>query len=122
MKIPEEYELVSVFECLPTLLDDDVLYYYNVATFEFENANNEVFKVRIAPAYGDFRMEVTRQNSPEPIAEFDFSGMSELEILEDSKDTTKIGIASDTLYITVQMKPRFFVRARQYNGSLEDEN
>ncbi len=41
MKIPDEVELISLFESGPVLLDEVVPFYYNQATYIFSNKNNE---------------------------------------------------------------------------------
>ncbi|MCS0654924.1 hypothetical protein [Cytobacillus firmus] len=48
MEIPEEADLISVFESLPGGQDETENFYYDTSSFIFEN-KNEVMEVRLSP-------------------------------------------------------------------------
>lgn len=50
MSIPDELSLLSLFECEPKLLDNNAPYFYNEATYEFNNYSNERFVVNVCPS------------------------------------------------------------------------
>lgn len=83
MSIPDEFSLVSLFECEPKLLDNDVPYFYNEATYEFGNFANERFVVRICPSYSDINIQVYAIDSNELSTSLDFKNIDGIEILSD---------------------------------------
>jgi len=59
MSLPDENSLLSLFECEPKLLDNNVPFFYNETTYEFDNNNHERFLVSICPAYKDIKILVS---------------------------------------------------------------
>lgn len=62
---PDEIDLLSLFECEPTLLDTNSKnypYYYNQAIYRFYNGEED-FIVTLSPSYGVVKIQVTNRSS-----------------------------------------------------------
>ena len=109
MTIPNEFSLLSLFECEPNLLDDNIPYFYNEATYEFTNSAKERFIVIISPSYSDIKIQVLDYDTIETISLLDFKNVDKVEIISDKKEQSKIGIKIEYGFIEVSFKPRFKV-------------
>ncbi|MBE6052905.1 MAG: hypothetical protein E7212_03170 [Clostridium sartagoforme] len=108
MSIPKELSLLSLFECEPKLLDNNVPYYYNEATYEFCNYAREKFVVIICPSYSDIKIQVYSYDN-EILSILDFKSVNRFEILSDKKDESKIEIKTKCSLVEINFKPRFKV-------------
>lgn len=107
MSIPDEFSLLALFECEPKLLDDNVPYFYNEATYEFKNSANERFLVSISPANSDIKIQVYRMDGNELNSLLQFKNADEVEILIDNKEESAIRIQNDRYSVRINFKPRF---------------
>lgn len=60
---PEDFELLSIFECDPELLDADVPWFYNTLTFRGERGGMK-YLIRIRPSCGDLEVRIGDPNQP----------------------------------------------------------
>ena len=109
MSVPDEFSLLSLFECDPKLLDSNVSYFYNEATYEFNNSANERFVVSICPSYSDIKIQVYATDNNELLSLLDFKDVANIEILSDKKEESKIRIYIEGGLIKINFKPRFKV-------------
>jgi hypothetical protein len=107
MSIPDELSLLSLFECEPKLLDDNIPYFYNEATYEFDNSADERFIVTISPANSDIRIQVHSINGNELTSLLEFRNADEIEILLDDKEESEMLIKTDLYSVRINFKPRF---------------
>ncbi|MCM3665895.1 hypothetical protein M3204_15880 [Mesobacillus subterraneus] len=110
---PGEDELISLFECEPTLLDNhskDTPFYYNEAKFNFTNQEEE-FDVTISPSYGEVKIQVKERNSTRLITLLDLKRVEKFEITSDKKERSSIlmTIINEETQQTVEVdfKPNF---------------
>lgn len=118
MSIPDEFELLSLFECEPTLLDRDVPFFYNKATYEFINSVNERFIVSICPSYSDIKIQVYSANNNELLSVFDFIKVDAIFIISDKREESKIEIRTEVGVVCINFKPRFKVYLSYANSEL----
>lgn len=109
MKIPDRLALLSLFECEPKLLDENVPFFYNDIIYEFSNYNNERFVVSICPSYSDIKIQVYIVENNELLSTLNFKNVDSIEILADRKDESKIMIKIKNGSIKINFKPRFKV-------------
>ena len=109
MSIPDELSLLSLFECEPKLLDNNAPYFYNEATYEFNNYSNERFVVSICPSYSDIKIQVYSSNNNELLTSLNFKSVYGIEILSEKREDSKIMIKTEGGSIRVSFKPRFKV-------------
>jgi hypothetical protein len=60
---PEDFELLSIFESEPEVLDEDVPWFYNTLTFRGERDGLR-YMIKICPAYGDLDVWIGDPNQP----------------------------------------------------------
>ncbi|MCU1807221.1 hypothetical protein ACXEO8_25055 [Cytobacillus firmus] len=111
MEIPEEADLISVFESLPGRQDETENFYYDTSSFIFEN-KNEVMEVRIAPFYDEFIMDVKEKNSNEVLSYMKLLSVRKIEIAADEKEYSIIRLfhGESDLYeniIEITLRPKF---------------
>ncbi|MBC2579066.1 hypothetical protein [Clostridium sp. DJ247] len=75
MSIPDELSLLSLFGCEPKLLDSNVSFFYNEATYEFNNSTSERFVVSICPSYSDIKIQVYSTDNNELLSLLDFKSV-----------------------------------------------
>ncbi|MBC2727238.1 hypothetical protein [Desulfosporosinus sp.] len=109
MSLPDENSLLSLFECEPKLLDSNVPFFYNEATYEFYNNNHERFLVSICPAYKDIKILVFSVHSNELLQSLNLKSVKAIEIVADRRDESKLMISFEGGSIIVNFKPRFKV-------------
>lgn len=109
MSMPDELSLLSLFECEPQLLDNNIPYFYNEATYEFCNYANERFVVSICPSYSDIKVQVYSNDNNELLSLLDFKSVDGVEILSDKRDESKIVIKAENGLVKINFKPRFKV-------------
>ncbi|MEJ8305321.1 hypothetical protein [Saccharibacillus sacchari] len=56
--LPEEYELISLFESEPQLMDEDIPWFYNTLTFKLQR-ESDILSCTISPAYQSFSIDLT---------------------------------------------------------------
>jgi len=98
-------EFRSLFQCDPILLDEDVPFYYNEASYDFMNEMGEQFSVRLQPSAPDLKIEVFSKQ--ERIAYLDFTGEFSMEILSSQVDSSKLRIKNSTGSAVIHFRPRF---------------
>ena len=107
MSMPNEISLLSLFECEPKLLDNNIPYFYNEATYVFCNCVGERFVVIICPSYSDIKIQVFSYDNNETLSLLDFKSVNGVEILSDKKDESKISIKAEYGFVEISFKPRF---------------
>lgn len=115
MKIPDEFELISLFECEPDMLDKnpDIPFHYNRSKYEFQNLVQESFRVTIDPGWGDFWMEAFHKPTNELISRLEFKRIDSLDILMDTKERAQIQLSGSNLKVKISFKPRFGIEVIQ---------
>lgn len=110
---PEEIELLSLFECEPTLLDttsEELPFYYNEATYQFSNGEED-FIVTLLPSYGDVEIQVTQRVSNRLLALLDLKRVEKFEITADKKDHSSVLLTvlndDSQQMIEIDFKPNF---------------
>lgn len=109
MSIPDELSLLSLFECEPKFLDNNIPCFYNEATYEFCNKASERFVVSICPSYSNIKIQVYSDDNNELLSLLDFNSVDRIEILSDKKEESKIVIKTECGLVKVNFKPRFKV-------------
>ncbi|MGE8081784.1 hypothetical protein [Peribacillus loiseleuriae] len=108
---PEEIDLISLFECGPTLFDTTSKdFFYNEATYKFSN-REEDFVVILSPSYCEVKIQVTQRTSNKLISLLDLKRVDKFEIKADKKDLSSVllWIQNDdfTQTIEIDFKPKF---------------
>ncbi len=109
---PEENDLLSLFECEPTLLDTNSKdFFYNSATYRFSNGEED-FVVTISPSYGEVKIQVTQRTSNQLISLVDLKRVDLFEITADKKDQSSVllRLLHDdfiTQTIEIDFKPKY---------------
>jgi hypothetical protein len=116
MQIPDEIELLSLFECEPTLLDipKHIPFYYNEATYKFDN-KTEKFIVKLSPASHQIEITVYDLQSDVIITRLDLNNVEKIEILSDKKiQSTIIRLTLKWDHVLlIDFKPRFKLIMRE---------
>jgi len=107
MSLPDELSLLSLFECEPELLDENIPFIYNEATYEFSNSAEERFVLSISPSNSDIKIEVYSADRNELISFLDFKNVEGIEILLDKKEESQILIKNELGSVRINFKPRF---------------
>jgi hypothetical protein len=55
---PEEYELISLFESEPELMDEGIPWFYNTLSFKIQR-ESDILSCIISPAYRSFSIDLT---------------------------------------------------------------
>jgi len=76
---PEDFELLSIFESEPEILDADAPWFYNTLTFRGDRDGLN-YMIKISPAYGD--LEVRIGDSTHTITQLSITSVSNLRIHE----------------------------------------
>ncbi|MFC7371099.1 hypothetical protein ACFQPF_05370 [Fictibacillus iocasae] len=109
---PNEIDLLSLFQCEPTLLEEakDYPFYYNEATYRFSNGEED-FIVHLSPSYGEVKIQVMKRDSNRLVSLLDLKRVEKMEITADKKDHSSIlltVINEDTQQmIEMDFKPYF---------------
>lgn len=108
---PNEIDLLSLFECEPTLFDTTSKdFFYNEATYKFSNGEED-FIVTLSPSYNEVKIQVTQRTSNKLISLLDLKRVDKFEITTDKKDLTSVllKIQNDdfTQTIEIDFKPKF---------------
>jgi hypothetical protein len=108
MRIPEEWQLLSVFEVEPTVLDPGVPWAYNMLTFETTRGEDRV-RCEIAPGYDEFRFVWTRDG--DLILKLDLRRVSGLLVhTEKGSESLCLEFSDDTIGpLVLQLKPKLTV-------------
>jgi hypothetical protein len=76
---PEDFELLSIFECAPEVLDTDIPWFYNTLTFRGKRDELN-YLIKISPAYGC--LEVRIGDPSQPITHLSITEVSALRLHE----------------------------------------
>lgn len=111
MELPNEEELVSVFETLPDRKDETDEFQFDTSTFKLENGT-ESFEIVLSPFYNEFTLTVTEMKRQETISYLKLRSVEKIEILKDRKKAAAIRIfhgRSESYIHTLELafKPRF---------------
>ncbi|RZT21627.1 hypothetical protein [Fictibacillus sp. BK138] len=111
MDIPDELDLISVFESIPKRKDETDIFYYDQSTFLLET-DNEVYEIILSPFYHEFSMSIKEKKTDEELSHLELLSVNKIEIVKDSKDYSKIRLfhgESDRYenIIEITFKPRF---------------
>ena len=111
--LPDEYELLALFECEPVLRDSqtkNLPFYYNEATYRFSN-EEESFLVRITPAYSEVKIQVNHRVTQRLISRLDLKKVDKLEIIADTKKISSILLTMDNdenlQTLEIEFKPHY---------------
>lgn len=111
--LPDEYELLALFECEPSLRDSqtkDLPFYYNEATYRFSN-REESFLVIIEPAYGEIKIQVNQKSTTKLISRLDLKRVNTFEIIRDTKNFSSILLTMESdgnlQTVEIEFKPNF---------------
>jgi hypothetical protein len=80
---PEDFELLSIFECEPEVLDADAPWFYNTLTFRGER-DGLGYMIKLCPAYGDLEVRIGDAN--QPITHLSITEVSALRLHEGHGD------------------------------------
>jgi hypothetical protein len=105
MKIPEEFELLSIFESEPQFDADikTVPFSYNQVKYNMGNSSKQVFKIELSPAYNEFKISITQEDKD--IGYFEFKNIQSLTILDEK--TSRFMITQKSAVTKIQLKPQF---------------
>ena len=111
---PLENDLLSLFECEPTLLvdtaNDELEFFYNVATYQFSNGDED-FIVTLSPSYEEVKIQVKQTDSNRLLSFLDLKRVNKFEIVADRKDFSSVLLtienADSIQTIEIDFKPRF---------------
>ena len=92
MEIPEELDLISVFESLPIRKDETDIFHYDTSTFLFEN-DKELFEIILSPFYNEFTLKVKDKDTKEIFSYIELLSVRKIEIVEDKKQSSKIRLS-----------------------------
>jgi hypothetical protein len=117
---PDEIDLLSLFECDPTLLDTsskDYPFYYNQATYKFSNGEED-FVVTLSPSYGEVKIQVTNRSTNRLFSILELTRVEKFEIVSDKKDHSSVLLTvenEDTQQmIEIDFKPFFKQIFKEY--------
>ena len=107
MNIPDDYELLSLFEAEPVYSDDisRIPPYYNTASYSFKNNNNQDITVTVSPADSEMKISVKQQD--ETVCYFSFRDLITLSILKDDKSESRIMLTKQNTVIKINFRPVF---------------
>lgn len=108
---PNENDLLSLFECEPTLFDNTSKdFFYNEATYKFSNGEED-FTVTLSPSYREVKIQVIHRNSSKLISLLDLKRVDKFEITVDKKDLSSVLLRNQdddfTQTIEIDFKPKF---------------
>ncbi|MRX56070.1 hypothetical protein GJU41_19105 [Bacillus idriensis] len=110
---PDESEFLSLFECEPTLFDNnsnDIQFYYNTAKYQFSNGEED-FIVTISPSYGEVKIQVTYRESRRFLSLLELKRVSKFEITADQKEHSSVLLTvlneDSQQMIEIDFKPYF---------------
>jgi len=117
MQLPEEFDLISVFESIPKRKDETEPFYYDTSTFILEN-DKELLEITISPFYSEFTLIVKEKETRRTISSLELLSVRKLEIVEDTKYRAKIRLfhgESDRYenVIELTIKPSFQIIFRE---------
>jgi hypothetical protein len=111
MEIPEELDLISVFESIPKRKDETDTFYNETSTFVLEN-EKELYEITLSPFYNEFTLSVKDRETKEIVSYLELMSVKKIEIVEDKKNHSKIRLfhgESDRYenIIEITLKPNF---------------
>lgn len=89
---PEDFELLSIFECEPEVLVADVPWFYNTLTFRGERDGLK-YLIKLSPAYGDLEVRIGDPN--QPITHLSITEVSTLRLHEGHGEAVLMASFSD---------------------------
>ncbi|MFC7371989.1 hypothetical protein ACFQPF_09880 [Fictibacillus iocasae] len=118
MDIPDEIDLISVFESIPKRKDETDLFYYDQSTFLFKTVN-EVYEIILSPFYHEFSISVKEKKTDEVLSRLELFSVNKIEVVKDKKDNSQIRLfhgESDRYenIIEITLKPRFKLIFREH--------
>jgi hypothetical protein len=105
MEYPEEFELMSLFECEPIISDNGTPFYYRDSTYNYTNNNGENFICIIYPAVGEVKIQVTKGTIS--IGKFHLETAKSFTILEDNKSSKRIMLIGENYDLKLTLYPQF---------------
>ena len=108
MELPDEHELIWLFEREPELMDPGLPWAYNHLTFSVER-DGERLVCMIAPAYGDVQVHLTRGDRS--ILDLVFGFVSKLAVRKErDAEALVVDFGIDRVnQLRVQTKPHFHI-------------
>lgn len=107
--LPGENDFLSLFECVPELLDTstkDYPFYYNEAKYKFSNGVED-FIVRPSPSCGEVKIQVNKRDSKRLLSILNLRRVAKLEITSDQKDLITMLNEDSQQMIEIDFKPSF---------------
>jgi len=105
VNLPDETELLSLFESEPILSDSDVPYFYNLVKYVFNNQSEQKIHITLQPAYDEFSIQVTDSNLK--IADINLKPIDNLTIISDNINEKKIMLIGENLGVKITFQPQF---------------
>lgn len=106
--MPEEFELLGLFETEPITLDaSEVPFFYNKSTYKYINSETEEFTFSLLPSFDEIDFKVSKYNTE--IANLKLYHIKSFDILSDTKIEKRIMLTSENYLIKIQLKPRFSI-------------
>ena len=105
MNLPDEIELLSIFESEPKLSDKAVPYFYNLVKYYFTNQSKQNVQVTLQPSCNEFSIQII--DSKTKIADLNFKTINTLSILADNEQEKKIMLIGDNLGVKITIQPQF---------------
>ena len=115
-----EDDLLSLFECEPTLFDTtekDLPFYYNKATYQFSNGEED-FIVTLSPSYGEVKIQVTQPTSNKLLSLLDLKRVDKFEITADKRELSSVLLTvlneDSQQTIEIDFKPKYKLIFREH--------
>lgn len=113
---PEEYELISLFESEPQLMDEDIPWFYNTLAFKIQR-ESDILSCMISPAYRSFSIDLTINERK--IYSLGFRDVEGLTIEKD-KDVERLIVEmnNESTFVTliIQIKPQIRILTTRDNN------
>ncbi|MEY9869024.1 hypothetical protein ABIE66_004403 [Peribacillus sp. B2I2] len=117
---PDEDDLLSLFECEPTLFDTTekgLPFYYNKATYQFSNGEED-FIVTLSPSYGEVKIQVTLPTSNKLLSLLDLKRVDKFEIIADKRELSSVLLTvlneDSQQTIEIDFKPKYKLIFREH--------
>ncbi|MDM5360380.1 hypothetical protein [Peribacillus sp. ACCC06369] len=117
---PDEDDLLSLFECEPTLFDTTekgLPFYHNKATYQFSNGEED-FIVTLSPSYGEVKIQVTLPTSNKLLSLLDLKRVEKFEITADKRELSSVLLTvlneDSQQTIEIDFKPKYKLIFREH--------
>jgi hypothetical protein len=105
MTLPDEVELMSLFESEPILSSKNVPYFYNTVKYSFLNKGKQSITITLEPANNEFSITVI--DSGNTLANLQLKPIDTFTILTDNRNEKKIMLIGESFGIKLKIQPQF---------------